>query len=77
MKYKDNSVASPGDLVVGTDKDGKPVKGRVVVAHRYFAVAADGKLIGELDSKNFSKAGEAVKLSETPVAVALPVEKKP
>ena len=77
MNYKDNSVASPGDLVVGTDKDGKPVKGRVVVAHRYFAVAADGKLIGELDSKNLSKAGETAKLVETPAAVVPAVEKKP
>lgn len=63
MNYKDNSIAQPGDMVTGTDKDGKTITGKVVVAHRYFAVASENKLIGELDSKNFTKVSEPASAS--------------
>ena len=56
MNYKDNTTAKPGDEVVGVDAKGVEVRGKVIIAHRYFAVASGGRLIGDLDSVNFSLA---------------------
>jgi hypothetical protein len=68
MNYKDNTVAKAGDDVVGVDAKGAEVRGRVVISHRYFAVASGGRLIGDLESKNFSVASVKITAPETEIA---------
>ncbi len=65
MNYKDNSSAQAGDMVSGTNKNGEIIKGTVVESHRYFLVASEGKLIGDLKSENFSKVADPAPSVET------------
>lgn len=77
-KYKNGRDAKEGDQVVGTDKDGKPIKGMLVMIHRHagkgqtgdlpdIAVSQNQQLIGDLHAANFLPVADDKSATPAPV----------